>query len=108
MMKHAKPRVGDETDNSVTLVPAQPVRRRSGSHRTVVGVLLVAAAGFAIAHFLSPHADLRVTTGAPGSTAQRFVSAFVALSEAPHPRIRLTAVEEDDLSASGKALEKGL
>ena len=84
-----------------------PVRDRSWRPFMIVGALLIAAAGFAMAHFWSPHADLRVTTGPPGSTAQRFIAAFVSVSEAQHPRVHLKLVQVDDLAASGKALEEG-
>ena len=86
---------------------AVPVRDRSWRPFMIVGALLIAAAGFAMAHFWSPHADLRVTTGPPGSTAQRFIAAFVSVSEAQHPRVHLKLVQVDDLAASGKALEEG-
>jgi len=84
---------------------AVPVRDRSWRPFMIAGALLIVAAGFAMAHSWSPHADLRVTTGPPGSTAQRFIAAFVSVSEAQHPRVHLKLVQVDDLAASGKALE---
>src|SRR3954470_20893041 len=85
---------------------AVPVRRRSWRPLIILGVLLIAAVGFATAHFWSPHADLRVTAGPPGSTARRFIDALISVSEAQHPRVHLKLVEVNDLAASGKALEE--
>jgi TRAP-type uncharacterized transport system substrate-binding protein len=68
------------------------------------GFLLVAAILGGL-YLWSPHATLRVTTGPAGGVAQRFVSAFVATTEAAHPRIRFETVVVADLQASAKALE---
>jgi TRAP-type uncharacterized transport system substrate-binding protein len=81
--------------------------RRWGGFLVLVGVLLLTALGFTLAHFWSPHADLRVTTGPQGGAAQRLMSAFVSVSEIQHPRIRLELVQVNDLLASAKALEDG-
>jgi TRAP-type uncharacterized transport system substrate-binding protein len=88
---------------------AAVVRRRGrwGRVALAVGVLLCLAAGFAIAHLWSPHANLRVTTGPPGSTAQRFIAAFATVSKAQHPRVTLDLVQANDLAASARALEEG-
>jgi TRAP-type uncharacterized transport system substrate-binding protein len=45
------------------------------------------------------------TTGPPGSTAYRFITAFVSVTEANHPRIRIKLVQVADLTASAKAIE---
>lgn len=88
--------------------PANPAPRRRRWSRALVavGVLLVAAAGFALAHLWSPHADLRITLGPPGSTAERFITAFAAVSKVQHPRVNLDLVRVDDLAGSAKALEE--
>ncbi|GEP03420.1 TRAP ABC transporter [Methylobacterium oxalidis] len=84
-----------------------PRRRRWGRLLAVIGGLLLVAAGFGLAHVWSPHANLRITTGPPGSTAQRFISAFATVAKTQHPRINLDLVQVDDLAASAKALEEG-
>ena len=71
----------------------------------IAGVLTIAAALVAAVYFWSPHANLRVTTGPPGSTAYRFITAFAAVTEATHPRVRIKLVEVADLAASAKAIE---
>ena len=71
-----------------------------------VVILLVAAGGFALAHVWSPHANLRVTIGPPGSTAERFITAFASVSKVQHPRVNLDLVRVDDLAGSAKALEE--
>jgi hypothetical protein len=53
------------------------------------GLLIVATALIAAIYFWSPHANLRVTVGPPGSPAYRFVTAFAAVPEANHPRVRV-------------------
>lgn len=73
--------------------------------KVTAGVLIVAAAGLAAYYFILPHAALRVTTGAPGTTAHRFVSAFAATTIAQHPRVQIRLVEVADLAASAKAIE---
>jgi hypothetical protein len=64
------------------------------------GLLSVAAALVAAVYFWSPKANLRVTTGPPGSTAYRFITAFALVTEANHPRIRIKLVQVADLAAS--------
>ncbi|QGY02429.1 C4-dicarboxylate ABC transporter substrate-binding protein [Methylobacterium mesophilicum SR1.6/6] len=83
-----------------------PRNRRWSRALLAAGVLLVAAAGFALAHVWSPHANLRVTIGPPGSTAERFITAFAAVSKAQHPRVNLDLVRVDDLTGSARALEE--
>ncbi len=84
---------------------AQPPRWWSRALVAVV-ILLVAAGGFALAHVWSPHANLRVTIGPPGSTAERFITAFASVSKVQHPRVNLDLVRVDDLAGSAKALEE--
>ncbi|MGH6845456.1 MAG: TAXI family TRAP transporter solute-binding subunit, partial [Methylocella sp.] len=69
------------------------------------GLLAIAAALVAAVYFWSPQANLRVTTGPPGSTAYRFISAFASVIEANHPRVRIKLVQVADLAASAKAIE---
>jgi hypothetical protein len=69
------------------------------------GLLIVAAALVAAVYFWSPQANLRVTTGPPGSTAYRFITAFASVTEANHPRIHIKLVHVADLAASAKAIE---
>jgi TRAP-type uncharacterized transport system substrate-binding protein len=71
-----------------------------------VAILLVAAGGFGLAHVWSPHADLRITIGPSGSTAERFITAFASVSKVQHPRVNLDLVRVDDLAGSAKALEE--
>ncbi len=66
--------------------------------------MVAAAALIAGVYFWSPHANLRVTIGPPGSAAYRFITAFAAVTEAAHPRVRIKLVEVDDLAASAKAV----
>ncbi|GJE46429.1 TAXI family TRAP transporter solute-binding subunit [Methylobacterium soli] len=95
---------GPETGRPESPVLRLP-RRRWGRLLAIVGVLLLAAAGFALAHVWSPHANLRVTTGPQGGAAQRFMAAFVSVSAIQHPRVHLDLVPVPDLGASAKALE---
>ena len=69
------------------------------------GLLIVVAALAAAVYFWSPRANLRVTTGPPGSTAYRFITAFASVTEATHPRVRVKLVQVADLAASAKAIE---
>ncbi len=69
------------------------------------GILIVVAALAAAVYFWSPRANLRVTTGPPGSTAYRFITAFASVTEANHPRIHIKLVQVADLTASAKAIE---
>jgi TRAP-type uncharacterized transport system substrate-binding protein len=69
------------------------------------GLLIAAAAVVAAVYFWSPQANLRVTTGPPGSTAYRFITAFASVTEANHPRIHIKLVQVADLAASAKAIE---
>lgn len=69
------------------------------------GFLLVALI-LGLLYLWSPHATLRITTGPAGGIAQRFISAFVATTEAAHPRIHFETVPVTDLKTSSKALEE--
>ncbi|MDQ6868029.1 MAG: ABC transporter substrate-binding protein [Pseudomonadota bacterium] len=69
------------------------------------GLLTFAAALIAAIYFWSPHANLRVTIGPPGSPAYRFITAFASVTEANHPRVRVKLVQVADLAASAKAIE---
>jgi len=69
------------------------------------GLLTIAAALIAAVYFWSPHVNLRVTTGPPGSAAYRFIAAFASVTEATHPRVRIKLVQVNDLAASAKAIE---
>lgn len=71
------------------------------------GALLIVAALAAAIHYWSPHATLRVTTGAFGTDAQRFIGALITETAKDHPRIRLQPVQVNDLAASSKAIENG-
>jgi TRAP-type uncharacterized transport system substrate-binding protein len=68
-------------------------------------LLIVVAALAAAVYLWSPQANLRVTTGPPGSTAYRFITAFASVIEANHPRVRIKLVQVADLAASAKAIE---
>jgi TRAP-type uncharacterized transport system substrate-binding protein len=68
---------------------------------------LIAAAALGILYLWSPHATLRITSGVEGSKAQRFISAFIKVAEAQHPRIRFQTVPVASLTESAKALEQG-
>ena len=72
----------------------------------LAGAFLVIALVLAGVYLWSPKATLRITTGPNGGMAQRFVSAFIANTEAAHPRIRFETVTVPDLTASSKALEE--
>ncbi|MEE7504767.1 TAXI family TRAP transporter solute-binding subunit [Methylobacterium mesophilicum] len=106
-MQDAEPLIADH-DLTKMRGPANPAprRRRWSWALPAVGLLLVAAAGFALAHLWSPHANLRITLGPPGSTAERFITAFAAVSKVQHPRVNLELVRVDDLAGSAKALEE--
>ena len=69
------------------------------------GLLAIAAALVAVVYFWSPQANLRVTSGPPGSTAYRFIAAFASVMEANHLRVRIKLVQVADLAASAKAIE---
>ena len=73
----------------------------------IAGAFLLVALLLGILYLWSPQATLRITTGPTGGIAQRFISAFVATTEAAHPRIRFQTVPVTDLKASSKALEDG-
>ena len=75
---------------------------------------LGAAAAFLLAgvvlsglYLWSPQATLRVTTGLPGTTAQRFISSFAAVMTAQHPRVHFDLVPVGSLVESSQAMEAG-
>ncbi len=72
----------------------------------LAGAFLVVALVLAGLYLWSPRATIRITTGPSGGMAQRFISAFIANTEAAHPRIRFEPVTVPDLAASSKALEE--
>ena len=72
----------------------------------LAGAFLVIALILAGVYLWSPRATLLITTGPNGGMAQRFVSAFIANTEAAHPRIRFETVTVPDLTASSRALEE--
>ena len=81
-------------------------RLRSAAVGAAVAFLL---AGVILAglYLWSPHATLRVTTGLPGTTAQRFISSFVAVITAQHPRVHFELVPAGSLAESSQAMEAG-
>ena len=68
---------------------------------------LVIALVLGALYYWSPRATLRVTTGPAGGIAQRFISAFVSVTTALHPRIRFETVPVANLEESSKAMEDG-
>jgi TRAP-type uncharacterized transport system substrate-binding protein len=71
----------------------------------IAGVFLVIALLLVIFYLWSPRAALRITTGPSGGIAHNFISAFVSVTTALHPHIRIETVPVPDLKASSKALE---
>jgi TRAP-type uncharacterized transport system substrate-binding protein len=71
------------------------------------GVFLLIGALLIVFYLLSPRATLRVTTGLPGTVGQRFISTFVAVTTAAHPRLRFDLVPVANLVESSKAMEDG-
>lgn len=71
-----------------------------------VALVIVGAAAAAL-HLWSPHATLRITTGAGGTDAQRLVGALITETTRDHPRIIITPLEVPDLAASARAIENG-
>jgi TRAP-type uncharacterized transport system substrate-binding protein len=69
-------------------------------------VCLVVAAVLGGLFLWSPHATLRIATGLDG-VARSFITGFISVTEAAHPRIRFQAVPAPDLQASAQALEAG-
>ena len=79
---------------------------RRASILTAGALLLISLLLFGL-YLLSPHATLRVTSGMPGTTGQRFISAFISVATASHPRVRFTPVPVANLAESAKAMENG-
>jgi TRAP-type uncharacterized transport system substrate-binding protein len=73
----------------------------------LASLCLLAGVGLVAGYFLSPHANLRITSGFPNTFAQRFVSAFVGVMAKAHPRVRFEMVPVGDLAESAKAMEDG-
>lgn len=73
----------------------------------MAGLLLLAGAGLAFIYLASPHVTLRITTGPTGAQADKFIDAFIKVTEAQHPRIRIEKVQVPDLTAAAKALQDG-
>jgi TRAP-type uncharacterized transport system substrate-binding protein len=71
------------------------------------GAFLLIALVLGALYLLSPHATLRITTGPAGGMAQRFISAFISVMTAEHPRVRFETVTVPNLEESSKALEDG-
>jgi TRAP-type uncharacterized transport system substrate-binding protein len=69
------------------------------------GAFLLIAVVLGALYLWSPRATLRITTGPSGGIAQRFISAFISVTTAEHPRIRFETVTVPDLEASSRALE---
>ncbi|MGO8738807.1 TAXI family TRAP transporter solute-binding subunit [Rhodoblastus sp.] len=67
----------------------------------VLGVVL---SGF---YFLSPRASLRMTSGFPGTAADKFVKAFVAGAAARYRMVKVSLVPVQSYAESSKALENG-
>ncbi|ARN79796.1 TAXI family TRAP transporter solute-binding subunit [Methylocystis bryophila] len=72
----------------------------------LAGAFLLIAGLLAAMYLWLPKATLTITTGPNGGVAQRFISAFIATTEAAHPRIHFETVSVPDLGASAKALEE--
>jgi TRAP-type uncharacterized transport system substrate-binding protein len=73
----------------------------------VAALFLAAAAGLLVAYIWKPHATLRITIGPEGTQAHKFISAFIKVTEAQHPRIKFETVVTPTLLDSAKALEQG-
>ena len=71
------------------------------------GALLLAGLILSAYYLWSPKAALRMTTGLPGTTANRFISSFAAVLTAQHPRVHFNFVPVADLAESAQAMEKG-
>jgi TRAP-type uncharacterized transport system substrate-binding protein len=81
---------------------------KSRALATSMAVAFLALGGALAAIYLfSPHAVLRLTTGPEGGQAHRFINAFIKVTEARHPRVRIKTVTVDNLRASADALEQG-
>ena len=73
----------------------------------VAALFLAVGAGLLVAYIWKPHATLRITIGPEGSQSYRFISAFIKVTEAQHPRIKFATVTTPSLLDSAKALEQG-
>lgn len=75
--------------------------------RATAGLLGLAGLTVAALYVGLAHAELRVTTGPPGSALHRLIAAFAAANARLHPRVRLLPVEEPSLAENARALEAG-
>ncbi|HTV34290.1 MAG TPA: TAXI family TRAP transporter solute-binding subunit [Methylocella sp.] len=73
----------------------------------MAAAFLMIAALLGALYLWSPRATLRITTGPAGGDADHFISTFISVTTALHPRIQFTPVPVPDLAASSKALEDG-
>ena len=71
------------------------------------GIFLLAGAILAFLYFSSPRVTLRLTTGMPGTMGDKFISAFVSVTKAAHPRVRFELVPVANAVESSKAMEDG-
>lgn len=68
--------------------------------------MLVAGLLLSLVYLWSPHATLRLTSGALGTSGQRALSTFVSRSAAAHPRVHLELVPVANLVESARAMEE--
>ena len=80
---------------------AQRILAVAAAIMLVLGLVLT---GF---YYWAPHAALRMTTGVPGTPAEKFVGAFVSVATAHYPRLRIDLVPVNSFSESSKAMEDG-
>jgi TRAP-type uncharacterized transport system substrate-binding protein len=82
-------------------------RRAQRFFAVMAGVMLALGLVLSALYLWSPHATLRMTTGFPGTAAQKFVSAFVAGASAHYARLRIELVPVNSFAESSKAMENG-
>ncbi|MFE1598925.1 C4-dicarboxylate ABC transporter substrate-binding protein [Methylobacterium sp. ID0610] len=75
--------------------------------RATAGLFGLAGLAVAALYVGLTHAELRVTTGPPGSALHRLIATFATANARLHPRVRLVLVEEPSLAANAEALEAG-
>ena len=73
----------------------------------LAGAMLVMGVLLCTIYFWSPHAKLRMTTGFPGTAAQKFASAFAAVATKNYPQVSIEPVPVDTYIASAGAMEDG-
>jgi TRAP-type uncharacterized transport system substrate-binding protein len=77
-------------------------------HRLITiagGVMLALGIVLSVFYWWSPHARLRMTSGFPGTPAEKFVSAFAGVATRNFPQVIITPVPVDTFLESSKALE---